>query len=121
MNDGIDSGTPDDTNGIVGQSDNARFTFESPSFSGTSTGIIVRYRAKNDFGSDGVNVTLYSDGSISDGSSGLENPGASFANYEHTFVIAKNAAQLTNLEVVVTSFSGADDDSFSELEVEIVL
>lgn len=121
LNSGIDSGTPDDSNGIIGIDENYRLSFTSPSFPGTCTGIIVRYRAKNDSGSDGVAATLYSDGASSDGESDIETPPASFTNYEHQFTVAKTAAQLTNLEVKLTSYSGANDDYFSELEVEIVL
>lgn len=119
LNDGIDSGTPDDTNGIVGQSDNARMTFESPSFPGNCSEIIVRYRARNQFGSDGVRVQLYSDGSNSDGNSDLEFPGSSFGDFEYSYSISKTAAQLANLEVNVQSLSGSEDDDFSEVEVEI--
>jgi len=121
LNSGIDSGTPNDTNGMWGLDDQYRLGFTSPSFPGTCSSIIVRYRAQNPLGSDGVNVTLYSDGASSDGSSGLETPGGSYANYQHTFSVAKTAAQLTNLEVLVKSWSGANDDYFSEVEVEIVL
>jgi len=122
INDGIDSGTPDDTNGVVGlDGDRWRGTFTSPSFSGSCTNIIVRFRAKNDDGSDGVKVTLYSNGTASDGQSGNFFPSSSYSDFEENYTLSKTAANLTSLEVRIDSFSGSFDDWISEIEVEIVL
>ena len=121
INSGIDSGTPNDLDGIAMlDGDWARFSFEAPSFAGTTTKIRVRFRAKSD-GSDGVKVTLYSDGSASDGQSGNFFPSGSYSNFVEEYTIAKTAAQLVNLEVRFDDFSGSWDDYISEVEVEFVL
>jgi hypothetical protein len=119
LDSGIDSGTPDDTNGVVGvDGDNWRFGFTNPSFGGTSTEIIVRVRVKGD-GDGNTTLELFSDGSSSDGSQQWNAPG-SFGNFEKSFTIAKTAAQLTNLEVYVRA-DDYNDDWISEIEVEIVV
>ena len=122
INSGIDSGTPDDTNGVTGlDGDRWRGTFTSPSYAGDSVTIRVRFRARNQTGSDGVKVTLYSNGSTSDGQSGFFFPSGSWADFEEDYTIAKSAAELTSLEVRIDSFSGSFDDEISEFEVEILL
>ena len=122
INSGIDSGTPDDTNGVTGlDGDRWRGTFTSPSYAGDSVTIRVRFRARNQTGSDGVKVTLYSNGSTSDGQSDFFFPSGSWADFEEDYTIAKSAAELTSLEVRIDSFSGSFDDEISEFEVEILL
>ncbi len=119
LDSGIDSGTPDDGNGVVGtEGDNWRFGFANPSFAGTSSEIIVRVRNKGD-GDGNTFLRLYSDGSSSDGTYQWF-ASSSFGNYEKSFTIAKTAAQLTNLEVYVRA-DDYNDDWISEIEVEIVV
>jgi hypothetical protein len=118
FNNGIISGTPNDTTGFQVLDDLVRVGFEDPSFSGTSTQIKVRTRNRSD-SSDGVQLTLYSDGTNSDGVDGWT-PGGSWATQVSTFTVAKTAAQLTNIQVKFQSFSGAFDDQVSEMEIEIV-
>ncbi len=120
LDSGIDSGTPDDGNGVVGlDGDNWRFGFANPSFAGTSSEIIVRVRA-NGTGDGRTFLRLYSDGSSSDGTGSWEAPIGSYGNYEKSFAVAKTAAQLTNLEVYIRA-DDYDDDWISEIEVEIVV
>lgn len=119
MNNGIDSGTPNESNGVYGLDlDYVDLGFANPAFSGTSSAIIVRVRAYNSGGSGDIEMTLYSDGSTSDGTYGPTITG-SWANYSNSFAVAKTAAQLTNLKVRIQSLSGSNDDWICECEVEI--
>lgn len=122
LNDGIISGTPDDTNGVEAMfaDDWQRSGFTNPSFAGTCLEIKVNVRTKN-ANSEQFDIKLYSDGSSLDGSSGLIGATTSYANYSHTFSVQKTAAQLTNLEVRFSSFASVEDHKLSEMEVEIVL
>jgi len=118
LNSGIESDTPDDSNGVYGlDMDNVRLGFENPSFAGTSTAIIVRLRGECNSGSD-IEATLYSDGSSSDGDHNWSYS-SSWGNVEWSFVVAKTAAQLTSLQVKITCLGYQDDDWTSEVEVEI--
>jgi hypothetical protein len=119
MNNGIDSDTPDESNGVYGlDGDYVDLGFANPAFSGTSTAIIVRIRAYNGGGSGDLTVTLYSDGSSSDGSFN-PSPTGSYANYEQSFAVADTAANLTSLKVRILCNDASNDDWICECEVEI--
>lgn len=120
INDGILGGTPDDSTGLFVLDDFIRAGFENPSFQGSCLEIHVITRVRNTFGSDGVEITLYSDGASSDGSDDWT-PGTSYANRVSKFSVSKTAAQLTSLEVRFDSLSGSNDDEVSEIEVCLVL
>jgi hypothetical protein len=120
INNGIIEGSPNESTWVGVLDDYIRMGFENPSFSGTCTQIKVRTHVRNQFGSDGVEITLYSDGSTPDGTDSWS-PGGSYATRVSTFSVAKTAEQLTNLQVRFDSYSGANDDEVAEIEVEIVL
>ncbi len=67
VNSGINSGAPTDGSYLTGLDDNQRFGFTIPDFEGTCTEIKVHFRGRNDGDDFDFNVTLYSDGSSSDG------------------------------------------------------
>ncbi len=121
VNSGINSGAPTDGSFLSGQDDNQRFGFTIPDFEGTCTEIIVHFRGRNDGDNFDFNVTLYSDGSSSDGTEGVFVNSASYSNYAApAYSIAKTAAQLTSVEVNMFLTSGSFDGYISEIEVEIV-
>lgn len=95
-----------------------RVGFENPTFTGTTTEIIVHGRGNND-GSAQVRAYFYSNGTDLD-TDWRFSWGYGWQNQHRHVAITKTAAQLTNMELYMRCDAGFYHDNCSEIELEMV-